>query len=121
MTDRDEVRHWVLQARSMRYITGDLELSDLGRSERGEAKIDSARDLCMVLQREAVRWFHDRAPVRRPEPDRIPAGLKVTGWGEGLLGYPSSLELEQVVIEAPQLMPSIDEVGTLDIFEEFGL
>lgn len=115
MTDRYVVRHWVLQARSMRDITGDLEFSDLGDTERGEAEIDAARDLCGVLQREAVRWFHDRAPIRRPEPNRFPAGLKVTGWGEGLLGYPSPLELEQVTIEAPRLMPNIDEVGT----EEF--
>ena len=31
-----------------------------------------------------------------------------------------ALELQQVTIESPQLMPSIDDVGTLDMFEEFG-
>ena len=61
--ERSEVRHWVLQARSIRYITGDLELSDLGRTDRGEVEIDAARALCAVLQREAVRWFRARRPV----------------------------------------------------------
>ena len=54
------------------------------------------------------------------DPNRIPAGLKVTGWGEGLLGYPPALQLQQVAVESPDLMPNIDELGTLDIFEEFG-
>jgi len=31
-----------------------------------------------------------------------------------------ALELKPVTIESPQLMPSIDDVGTLDMFEEFG-
>ena len=59
-------------------------------------------------------------PRGHHHPDLISAGLKVTGWGEGLLGYPPALELQQVAIKSPQIRPSIDDVGTLDMFEEFG-
>ena len=47
----------------------------------------------------------------------------MTGWGEGLLGYPAArepLQLEAAAVEIPRLMPNVDELGTLDMFEAFG-